>query len=131
MFLSNIGRTAYFVSVTWIILTRSDSVRQVAALLLTSAAAQFVSSGIGGYLADLIDRRRLSVGFDILRALVTAEISARVSHELLEQAKSRTGIASTTELLEFALASVALEDRFIETMAKVDCTVDPDIKLGF
>ena len=67
----------------------------------------------------------------LIRSGKEDRISARVSHELLEQAKSRTGIAGTTELLEFALASVALEDRFVETMAKVDGTVDPDIKLGF
>lgn len=71
MLLSNIGRTAYFVSVTWIVLTRNDSVRQVAVLLLMGAVAQFFSSGISGYLADLIDRRRLSMGLDIVRALVS------------------------------------------------------------
>ncbi|WP_252349240.1 hypothetical protein [Ochrobactrum sp. BTU1] len=58
-------------------------------------------------------------------------ISARVSHELLEQAKSRTGISGTSELLEFALASVALEDHFEETMTRLEGTVDKDIKLGF
>ncbi|MEN3145262.1 hypothetical protein ABDF71_25050 [Ochrobactrum sp. WV_118_8] len=58
-------------------------------------------------------------------------ISARVSHELLAQAKSRTGIEGTSELLEFALASVALEDLFEETMTRLDGTVDKDIKLGF
>lgn len=58
-------------------------------------------------------------------------ISARVSHELLEQAKSRTGIEGTTELLEFALASIALEDRFEETMAELDGTVDRSLNLEF
>ncbi|WP_273772493.1 MFS transporter [Brucella intermedia] len=71
MLLSNIGRTAYFVSLTWIVLTRTDNVRQVAALLLVGAVAQFFSSGISGYLADLIDRRRLSMGFDVVRALIS------------------------------------------------------------
>jgi len=58
-------------------------------------------------------------------------ISARVSHELLKQAKSRTGIEGTTELLEFALASIALEDHFLEAMSEVDGTVDPNLNLEF
>ncbi|MCH4538694.1 MFS transporter [Ochrobactrum sp. A-1] len=99
MLLSNIGRTAYFVSVTWIVLTRTDSVRQVAAMLLAGAVAQFFSSGISGYLADLIDRRRLSMGFDFVRALVSVA----------------TGIATTTtaEIWPFfiSIALFSMADR--------------------
>lgn len=58
-------------------------------------------------------------------------ISARVNHKLLEQAKRRTGIKSSTALVEFALASIALEDPFPEVFKKIKGTVDPDIKLGF
>lgn len=58
-------------------------------------------------------------------------ISARLSHALIEQAKKRTGIQGDTELLEFALANIALEDRFNEAITKLDGTVDADIKLGF
>lgn len=67
----------------------------------------------------------------LIGAVKEDRISARVSHELLAQAKSRTGISGTSELLEFALASVALEDRFEETMTRLEGTVDKDIKLGF
>ncbi len=58
-------------------------------------------------------------------------IAARLSHALIEQAKRQTGIKGDTELLEFALANVALEDNFPATMNKLEGTIDPDIKLGF
>lgn len=58
-------------------------------------------------------------------------ITARLSHALIEQAKRQTGIKGDTELLEFALANLALEDNFPATMNKLAGTIDPDIKLGF
>ncbi len=57
-------------------------------------------------------------------------ITARLSHVLIEQAKRQTGIKGDTELLEFALANVALEDNFPATMNRLAGTIDPDIKLG-
>lgn len=61
----------------------------------------------------------------------TGRIAGRVSAELIEQAKARTGLTSDTELVEFALASLALEDNFAETFRKTQGTVDPSLKLGF
>lgn len=58
-------------------------------------------------------------------------ITARLSHALIEQAKRQTGIKGDSELLEFALANIALEDNFAATMNKLAGTVDPDIELGF
>ena len=58
-------------------------------------------------------------------------ITARLSHALIEQTKCQTGIKGDTELLEFALATVALEDNLPAAMAKLEGTVDPDVKLGF
>ncbi|MBZ9761754.1 hypothetical protein LB553_12840 [Mesorhizobium sp. CA8] len=58
-------------------------------------------------------------------------ITARLSRALIEQAKRQTGIKGDTELLELALANVALEDNFPATMNKLTGTIDPDIKLGF
>lgn len=58
-------------------------------------------------------------------------ISGRVNHALIEQAKRRTGIQTDTDLIEFALASIALEDNFAETFKKSRGKVDPDLKLGF
>ncbi|MCA0342227.1 MAG: MFS transporter [Proteobacteria bacterium] len=72
MLISNIGRSAYFVCVTWIALTWSNSARLVTILLFTSTLAQFLTSGVSGYFADMVDRRRLSVSLDVVRALVVA-----------------------------------------------------------
>jgi hypothetical protein len=58
-------------------------------------------------------------------------IGGRVSHALVERAKARTGIETDTDLIEFALANIALEDRFAESFKAVRGKVDPDLKLGF
>ncbi|WP_294640877.1 hypothetical protein [uncultured Aureimonas sp.] len=58
-------------------------------------------------------------------------IAGRVSSELIAKAKARTGITSDTELLEFALASVAIDDKFAEAFHAVRGTVDPDLDFGF
>jgi len=72
MLVSNIGRSAYFVSIIWFVLMWTNSVRSVTALLLVSTLAQFLSSGISGFLADVTDRRHLSIGLDITRAFTVA-----------------------------------------------------------
>lgn len=54
-------------------------------------------------------------------------IGARVNAKLVENAKEQTGIMSDTDLLQYALACVALEDRFAEAFAAVRGTVDPDV----
>lgn len=61
----------------------------------------------------------------------TARISGRVSPALIEQAKRRTGIASDSKLVEFALASVALDDDFSAVLRRLRGTVDPDLPLGY
>jgi hypothetical protein len=60
-----------------------------------------------------------------------SRIAGRVSRALIEQAKRRTGIESDTDLIEFALASIALEDNFAEVFKASRGKVDPDLKLGF
>jgi hypothetical protein len=66
-----------------------------------------------------------------LLAEKSGRIGGRVSSALVRQAKRQTGIASDTELIEFALASVALEDNFAEVFRRSRGTVDPELKLGF
>lgn len=61
----------------------------------------------------------------------SGRIGGRVSPALVEQAKARTGIEADTDLIEFALANVALEDRFAEAFKAGRGKVDPDLKLGF
>lgn len=61
----------------------------------------------------------------------SGRIGSRVSPALVERAKARTGIETDTDLIEFALANIALDDRFAEAFKAVRGTVDPDLKLGF
>ncbi|MET4214509.1 hypothetical protein [Bradyrhizobium sp. LA2.1] len=60
-----------------------------------------------------------------------ARIAGRTSPELIQRAKQQTGIATDTDLIEFALASLALDDKFSETFQETMGSVDPDLKLGF
>ena len=61
----------------------------------------------------------------------SGRIGGRVSQELIEQAKRQTGIETDTDLIEFALATVALEDNFAAVFKESRGTVDPELKLGF
>nr|QCL09959.1 hypothetical protein pC5.8b_469 [Rhizobium rhizogenes] len=58
-------------------------------------------------------------------------IGGRISPALIEQAKKHTGIETDTDLIEFALANVALDDNFGKTFRENRGTVDPELKLGF
>jgi hypothetical protein len=58
-------------------------------------------------------------------------IGGRVSPALVEQAKRQTGIETDTDLIEFALATIALEDRFAEAFKEARGKIDPELKLGF
>jgi hypothetical protein len=60
-----------------------------------------------------------------------ARIGGRVSPELVRQAKRQTGIEADTDLIEFALATIALEDNFSETFKGSRGKVNPELKLGF
>jgi hypothetical protein len=60
-----------------------------------------------------------------------SRIGGRVSPALVRQAKRQTGIETDTDLIEFALATVALEDNFAETFKDSRGKVDPTLKLGF
>jgi hypothetical protein len=61
----------------------------------------------------------------------SGRIGGRVSPALVEQAKARTGIATDTDLIEFALANIAIEDNFADAFRRSRGKVDPDLKLGF
>jgi hypothetical protein len=61
----------------------------------------------------------------------SGRIGCRVSQALVERAKALTGIATDTDLIEFALANIALEDRFAEAFKAAHGTVARDLKLGF
>ena len=61
----------------------------------------------------------------------SGRIGGRVSPALVEQAKARTGIETDTDLIEFALANIALEDKFAERFKASRGAVDAELKLGF
>jgi hypothetical protein len=61
----------------------------------------------------------------------SGRIGGRVSPALVEEAKKLTGLRSDTDLLEFALANVALKDDFPESFGKLKGTVDPTLDLEF
>jgi len=61
----------------------------------------------------------------------SSRIAGRVSPELVAQAKRQTGIEGDTDLIAFALASVALEDNFAEVFKDSRGKVPADLKLGF
>lgn len=58
-------------------------------------------------------------------------IGGRISPALVEQAKKQTGIEADSDLIEFALANIALDDDFGRVLREVNDTVSPDLKLGF
>ncbi|MBV8747134.1 MAG: hypothetical protein JO134_19025 [Xanthobacteraceae bacterium] len=61
----------------------------------------------------------------------SGRIAGRICPALVEQAKRQTGIETDTDLIEFALATVALEDNFAEVFKKSRGKVDSKQKLGF
>jgi hypothetical protein len=58
-------------------------------------------------------------------------IRARTSAALVDEAKRRTGIQSDTALIEAALASLAVDDHFIDWLIANRGTVDPSLDLEF
>ena len=54
-----------------------------------------------------------------------------MSPELVRRVKRLTGIETDTDLIEFALATVALEDNFADVFKESRGKIDPKLKLGF
>ena len=61
----------------------------------------------------------------------TSRIQGRITHSLLAAAKARSGITSDTELLEYALARVAIEDDFGVKLVARRGRVPADLDLEF
>ncbi|HEY1362351.1 MAG TPA: hypothetical protein VGF60_08915 [Xanthobacteraceae bacterium] len=66
-----------------------------------------------------------------LLAGARARIAGRIRKRLVKAAKSRSGIDSDTDLLEYALARVALEDDFARKLIAREGRVPQDIDLEF
>ena len=61
----------------------------------------------------------------------SGRIAGRIRRPLIDAAKARSGIESDTELLEYALACVALEDDFGATLEALEGSVDKSLDLEF
>jgi hypothetical protein len=61
----------------------------------------------------------------------TSRIAGRIRKPLIEAARARSGIKSDTELLEYALACVALEDDFGQKLLARRGRVPKDLDLEF
>jgi hypothetical protein len=60
-----------------------------------------------------------------------SRIGGRIRRDLVAAAKEKSGIASDTELLEYALAKVALEDDFGSKLVRRKGRIAKDIDLEF
>jgi hypothetical protein len=60
-----------------------------------------------------------------------SRIGGRIRRDLLAAAKKKSGIASDTELLEYALAKIALEDEFGTKLVRRKGRIAQDIDLEF
>jgi hypothetical protein len=66
-----------------------------------------------------------------LLAGASSRIAGRIRKPLIDAARARSGILSDTELLEYALACVALEDDFGQKLLARRGRVPKDIDLEF
>ena len=67
----------------------------------------------------------------LLRGTRTYMVRGRMPEALVSSAKVRTGIRSDTELLEVALANLALADDYAEWLLSERGTVPRDLELEF
>jgi hypothetical protein len=108
--------------------------RQVAAKAV--AGGVFVERGPRGGRAGTVHETQVSAVMAAAQRSGLLEeksgrIGGRVSPVLVERAKARTGIEADTDLIEFALANIALEDKFAESFKAARGTLDADLNLGF
>jgi hypothetical protein len=85
---------------------------------------------------DIVQRRNKSVieqahAAGLLGAVKDARLAGRIPRRLLDAAKQRTGLTSDTDLIELALARLALEDDFASKLLARRGSVPADIDLEF
>jgi len=61
----------------------------------------------------------------------STRIAGRVSPELITAAKKSAGVSSDTDVIEIALATLALEDDFGRKLVRLKGSVPRDLKLEF
>jgi len=65
----------------------------------------------------------------LLGSRKNARIAGRVSPELIAAAKKRAGVTSDTDVIEIALATLALEDDFGRKLVRLKGSVPKDLEL--
>lgn len=75
---------------------------------------------------DLILERLAKLG---LSRDKTAKLGGRVNPKLLEMARERAGASSDSQLIEFALGNLLMEDGFTDAFRASRGTVDPSLDL--
>jgi hypothetical protein len=86
--------------------------------------------------ATALSSLRLRTVIDAARKLglldgENSRIGGRIQRDLVAAAKAKSGIASDTELLEYALAKVALEDDFGAKLVSRKGRIAKDLDLEF
>jgi hypothetical protein len=97
----------------------------------TKAAQRDATSGQGLGSAARVEAVMRAAARSGLLGEKSGRIGGRVSPALVRQAKRQTGIEADSDLIEFALATVALEDNFAKAFKRSRGKVDPGLKLGF
>jgi hypothetical protein len=67
----------------------------------------------------------------LLRGVRTKVLRGRMPEALVSEAKKRTGIESDTDLIEVALANIAVADDYAEWLLSRRGTVDSELALEF
>lgn len=67
----------------------------------------------------------------LLRGERTQVVRGRMPEALVTRAKKRTGLNSDTELIEVALANLAVEDDYVDWLLSRRGAVDPEVDLEF
>ena len=67
----------------------------------------------------------------LLRGERTEMVRGRMPEALVARAKKRTGISSNTDLIEVALANIAVEDDYADWLLSRRGTVSPEADLEF
>jgi hypothetical protein len=81
--------------------------------------------------AKLKDMLLIAQQRGLLRGTRTRMVHGRMPEALVNQAKARTGIKSDTDLIEIALANLAVADDYMDWLLSQKGTISPDLDLEF
>jgi hypothetical protein len=106
--------------------TRTSARRRKASALETSSTRAVMPKGSwtrGG----AVLKEAAAAGY--LGGQKTERIGGRVTRKLLAAAKAKSGLTSQTELLEYALSKVAVEDDYAAILLSMKGSIPDDVEL--